>query len=283
MMAQEELASLEEASTEEVTQEQSVSHHRLLRGGVIAGLGVALVVLGLAGFHYRGQLSPAQVNAAQGKLGGQLMFHGDPQLCTGNMNSIVPYLQGTTNRARYIASSTGETYNVMGFVQVYSSVTSQLEDPNGEAYTQLFWNLYNVDPRCSPANIEISPLRDVIRQPASCGIKIHEAMSCSVPAGNPYWNEKKVPENVWLTSKYNSFQQYFDGIHGHNVAQDAPLNTAQGGITIQTGLGLQELQNHVLIVYDYDGLMIACGPLVTTGGTNPYMVDLTLAPTPAPR
>merc|ERR1712228_411025 len=98
--------------------------------------------------------------------------------------------------------------------------------------------------------------------------------SCDKPAGKPYWNQKLVPQDVWATSKYNTFQQYFNGILGYSHGGNDPIVTAQGGITVQTGLGLQEIQNHVLIIHDYDGTRIACGQLVTTGGTNPFLPGL---------
>jgi len=268
----------EEASTDEVAQEQPFTKSRLVRGGVI-GL-VALMVLGLAGVGLREQLTSARVSNAENKwLGGQLFFRGDAQLQTGNMGTIVPYLSGTTNPNRYLGD-----LKVTGFVSVYSS---EVNAQNGQAYQQIMWNLYGVDPRCSPPSRAITvgtpPVADSLEHANSCGIHIHQATSCAEEAGPHYYNKANTAfsHDVWHAVNYNAFETYFNGVKGWN--EDHTITNAQGGTTIVTGLGLQQVQGHVIIVHDFDGTKIACGVLQTTGGGNPWRPDMTLAPTPAPR
>merc|ERR1712232_1291942 len=122
-----------------------------------------------------------------------------------------------------------------------------------------------------------------LNQKDSCAIRIDMAMSCAKEAEGALFNEAGLPNNPYQGTAYSSFQQYWNGITGYFQLGNQPIDTAQGGTTVVTGLGLQQIQNHVLIIHDYEGKKIACGPLTTAGGTNPGLGDLTLAPTPAPR
>jgi len=267
-------------AADETAQNQS---NRYLRGGVI-GL-ASLMALGLAGLGLRGQLTVASVGNIENKnFGGQLFLQEGAQLITGNMDSIGPAL----NYAGLL--------KVRGFISVFSQEVSAGggAGTSSQAYQQILWNLYGVDPRCVAPNREILPktvgpnaLPARLKYPDSCLITINQGTSCFAPPGEKYFDGAAFPHgsdgkpvNIYSSNTYSAFKQYHNGISGYDQA--TPIVTAQGGTTLRTGLGIQQIQGHVVMIHDYEGNAIACGKLTTAGNTNPSYVSLTLAPTPPP-
>merc|ERR1712232_396460 len=161
--------------------------------------------------------------------------------------------------------------------------SSEVNAQDKTAFQQVLWNLYGVDERCNPPDMSINAQTHLLTHKDSCAIRIDKVMSCTKEAEGPYFNEAGLPNDPYQGTAYNSFKQYWNGITGYFNSGDRPIDTAQGGTTIVTGLGLQQIQGHALIIHDYEGRKIACGQLTTAGGTNPSIPDLTLAPTPTPR
>jgi len=234
------------------------------------------MVVGLAGAGLRAQLTSANVsNTEQKNFGGQLFFQENAQLITGNMNTIVPYLAGTASSKRYDGHM-----KVTGYAQVFSS---EINAQDKTAFQQVLWNFYDVDPQCNPPDLSINAHNHQLNVPNSCAVWIDKVQSCSEESLGPLYNHGVLQNNPWQATAYNAFQQYWNGITGFNNEATQPINTAQGGTTIVTGLGMQQVQNHALIIHNYAGKPIACGMLTTAGGTIPWTPDLTLAPTPTPR
>mmetsp|Transcript_111727 Transcript_111727/g.301365 ORF Transcript_111727/g.301365 Transcript_111727/m.301365 type:complete len:494 (-) Transcript_111727:12-1493(-) len=100
----------------------------------------------------------------------------------------------------------------------------------------LMWNLNGVDPKCREgASKEF---------PNSCGIHIHQGMSCGDNALGHYWNKTTYEMDPWANVGYPVSY----GTQTWDKARE-----------VTTGLEATDVMGHTMIVHNYTGGRIACG------------------------
>jgi hypothetical protein len=125
---------------------------------------------------------------------------------------------------------------VSGGVYIYGTGVG---DSAGE---DLDWNLRGVDPRCSKgANSEYSN---------SCGIHIHEGISCLEDAGGHYWDKDAITDDPWANVGYRAVKWSSSLVYAWHA-----------GRSVTTGLENSEVNGHTMIVHNYEGGRAACGIL----------------------
>jgi len=102
----------------------------------------------------------------------------------------------------------------------------------GDGISLLSWRITSADPRCD--------------QPCTaarcCGLRIHEGTSCEASPGPPLWNPVQSQEDPWTDLRY------FESI--------APTD-----LSLKTGLESGDLEGRTMIIYDFEGIALACGKI----------------------
>lgn len=135
------------------------------------------------------------------------------------------------------------TLSGSGFIPYYTYTGSSVVDGTIGPMTtsgtsQTFeYSLTGVDPACSSGASSVAN---------SCGVHIHEGMSCTSNAGGHFYTGA-VTTDPWLTVSYTSSAE----------------GTASGTLTVDTGASSSSLIGRAFIVHAYDGSRIGCTLLGT--------------------
>lgn len=135
-------------------------------------------------------------------------------------------------------------FDYKGPLHVSGSVLLKAQPPGVDATASqaVSWSLKGVDAKCkSGAGAE----------PNSCGVHIHEGMSCTENALGHYWNRTTYQADPWSPIHYTS--RSFAG-------QSVPVAfTWWKSWPVTTGLEMTDVNGHTMIVHDYEGARVACG------------------------
>ena len=101
--------------------------------------------------------------------------------------------------------------------------------------------------------------------PNTCGIHVHSGTTCTDDAGGHYYNEETITDDPWASIRYGG--------------KGTVSGTADGVVSVDTGLQLSELAGHAFIVHGWYGERVACALLAAP---TPAPSSSPTAPTPAP-
>lgn len=126
--------------------------------------------------------------------------------------------------------------------------------------TKIVYNLTGVPCECSQMGTA----------PNSCGLHIHEGLSCLDAAlvGGHWYNKTMIANDPWLTTTFTS----------RNCADtclDPSVGTsATGAVTVDYGYGAGQTLDKVMVVHDYLGNRIACAPISSAPHPGPRDLDM---------
>ena len=138
-----------------------------------------------------------------------------------------------------------------GFVPYYSysgalAVSGTVGAMTTSGTTQTFYySLSGADPACASGAGTAGN---------SCGIHIHSGTTCAGDAGGHYYNEETITDDPWASIRYGG--------------KGTVSGTADGVVSVDTGLQLSELAGHAFIVHGWYGERVACALLAAGADVN---------------
>lgn len=100
------------------------------------------------------------------------------------------------------------------------------------------WDLEGTDPRCDEGRFN--------DYAASCSVRITKSTSCSDPSDAPFYKVNERRSNPWDYVSYTSVQ-------GRHIVVARSM-----GVPVLTGHDSPDVVDQTVIVYDWEGLPIAC-------------------------
>lgn len=121
----------------------------------------------------------------------------------------------------------------------------------------LSWDLQGVDPNCAQPPLDVKN---------SCGVHIHQGLSCDADAGGHYWNSTLITEDPWLVIRYTAKRMRF---------RRSKYFARARGTAVNTGFTNYDVLGRTMVVHDATGARVACGLIVpkklSVNGFVPYV------------
>ena len=160
------------------------------------------------------------------------------------------------------ASALAQTLTATNFVKYFDydgyTIVSGTVTVTASGTTQTFdMSLTGVDNHCSVWNAGDAN--------NTCGIHVHSGTTCTDDAGGHFYNQDIFADDPWASIRYGG--------------KGTVSGTADGVVSVDTGLQLSELAGHAFIVHGWYGERVACALLAAP---TPAPSFSPTAPTPAP-
>jgi len=164
------------------------------------------------------------------------------------------------------ASALAQTLTATNFVKYFDydgyTTVSGTVTVTASGTTQTFdMSLTGVDNHCSVWNAGDAN--------NTCGIHVHSGTTCTDDAGGHFYNQDIFADDPWASIRYGG--------------KGTVSGTADGVVSVDTGLQLSELAGHAFIVHGWYGERVACALLAApTPAPSSSPTAPTLKPSPAP-